>query len=366
MKLKTTSLAQAKNTSLNWNQTTSWLIEDYIPEQSFGCLVAPSNSYKSFQAVDWACSIATGQPWKGKEVQQGTVVYFALEGQQGINKRIAAWEQSTSLNASGSLAVIGEQIDMLDQECVDDMVALIKQDPTTKLVIIDTLARSVPFGDENSARDMGSLIRACDLIKAECGCTVMLVHHTGKDVSKGARGSSALYGAMDFSLVMERKGNLQYSLKADKQKEAEQLDPIVCSLEVVTLGTDLKGKPVTSLAPSGVALTKTQAKPKTQLEQTKQDVVEALQDGTKTKSELNTLVQASPRNKSVALKQLEEEGLIQVDTSPKKKQDYIFSLTALTKSDPFLQEMAEFEATLHQRMMLDFELADADYLTRSH
>lgn len=365
MKLKIQSLNQITNTATNWNVATNWLIEDYIPEQSFGCLVAPSNSYKSFQAVDFACSVATGTSWNGKQVEQGKVLYFAGEGQSGINKRIAAWDAKKGLQATTNVAVYGEYIDLMDHELVESIITLLKNEPV-KLMVLDTLARCFS-GEENSAKDVGRFVAACDRIKQETGTAILVVHHTGKDTTKGARGSSALYAAMDYELVMERKANLQYSLRMDKQKDAEEQAATLHDLTVVELGLDTKGKMVTSLAPvaTSKATTVKETKPKNQVEQVKEAYLAALENGDKTRSELKELVQAVDKNRTVAIKQLEAEGLIDIDKTTKMK-DHMFSLPNKKTEDPYIKELAELEATLHQKMILDFELADSDYLTRTH
>ncbi|MEH8791954.1 AAA family ATPase [Klebsiella quasipneumoniae subsp. similipneumoniae] len=41
--------------------------------------------------------------------------------------------------------------------------------------------------DENNSQDMGRLIVGCDAIKNETSASVLLVHHSGKDETKGAR-----------------------------------------------------------------------------------------------------------------------------------------------------------------------------------
>ena len=69
-----------------------------------------------------------------------------------------------------------------------------------QLVIIDTLARSMGAGDENSSQDMGAFIAACDQIRRATGATVLIVHHSGKSSNAGARGSSALLGAVDTAI----------------------------------------------------------------------------------------------------------------------------------------------------------------------
>ena len=43
-------------------------------------------------------------------------------------------------------------------------------------------------GSENDGRDMGMFISNIMRLKAHFGCHIMIIHHTGKDRAKGARG----------------------------------------------------------------------------------------------------------------------------------------------------------------------------------
>ncbi len=74
------------------------------------------------------------------------------------------------------------------------------------LVIIDTLARSAVGVEENSAKEMGGFIGACDALRMALQTSVLVVHHTGK--SGDIRGSTALYGAADSVLSVKNNDGL--------------------------------------------------------------------------------------------------------------------------------------------------------------
>ena len=65
------------------------------------------------------------------------------------------------------------------------------------LIVIDTLSRVMAGGNENAPEDMGALVRNIDRLRDETGGAVLLVHHSGKDLSRGARGHSLLRAATD-------------------------------------------------------------------------------------------------------------------------------------------------------------------------
>ena len=75
------------------------------------------------------------------------------------------------------------------------------------VVFIDTLNRAAPTADENSSRDMGEILEAAKRLQSKTGGLVMLVHHTGKDASKGLRGHSSLFAAIDSAVDVRRDGD---------------------------------------------------------------------------------------------------------------------------------------------------------------
>lgn len=113
------------------------------------------------------------------------------------------------------------------------------------LIIIDTLARAMAGGDENSGQDMGALIRNVDLIREETDAHVMLIHHSGKDASRGARGHSSLRAAADTEIELTRSGDV-VTAEAKKQRDLSDLGCFAYKLRSVSLGHDDDGDEVTS------------------------------------------------------------------------------------------------------------------------
>jgi uncharacterized protein YjhX (UPF0386 family) len=110
---------------------------------------------------------------------------------------------------------------MLDAVSVHAFITEIAQYAPV-LVILDTLARCMVGGDENSAEDMGLFIHSCDLMRAATGAAVLLVHHTGK--SGGYRGSSVLYGSCDSWIDVSNDDGL-ITVSCGKAKDWQRFDP---------------------------------------------------------------------------------------------------------------------------------------------
>ena len=206
----------------------SWLIDGILPEASVAALVAPSYAGKSFIAIDMACSIASGTPYHGRQVASGEVFCVVGESRSGWRRRVASWCKDRGVDVSRqSLGLHCSKygLNFREPATIDGIKTELRACEGVKLIIIDTLARSFGGGDENSARDMGQFIEACDQLKFEFGATVLIVHHMGKDSGAGARGSSAFYGALDTSMLVKRVGT-DIQLICDKQKEAQQFETL--------------------------------------------------------------------------------------------------------------------------------------------
>ena len=208
-----------------------FMIAPYIVDKSFSVLFGAPASYKSFLALDWALSVAHGSDWNGRVVEQGAVVYLALEGQTGIATRSEAWHRDIGLDdADVPFYAVTSPISMAD-DAAEDVILLSEaisdalSGETPSLIVVDTLARSFVGKDENSATDMGVFVRNVDMLREYFDCTVMVVHHSGKSTEKGMRGSSALRGAVDseFELVRE-VGAQAVCLKVRKQKDTEEAE----------------------------------------------------------------------------------------------------------------------------------------------
>ncbi|MCH7935703.1 MAG: AAA family ATPase [Proteobacteria bacterium] len=215
-----------------------WLIEGLLPEAALAELYGKPGAGKSFLALDWVLSIAAGIVWLGHSLNQADAVYVSAEGGSGLKSRFAAWRAEHSGANLDQVRFLKQPVNMLDPNDVKALIAAVRQtelDPA--LVVIDTLARCFGDGDENSARDMNAFVAGTDRIKtAFPQTTVLVVHHCGKNPSRGDRGSTALPGATDTVMVLTASnGGRSLTLKCEKQKDWEPFDKINLRLQVVAL-----------------------------------------------------------------------------------------------------------------------------------
>lgn len=210
----------------------TWLVDGLVPVDSTVLLYGASGAGKSFVAVDLACSVATGRAFHGRKVRQGGVLYVAAEGAAGLGQRVDAWEQYNAADAWGATWV-KRAVNMFDVSWSSVFIDyVLRMDVLPSLILFDTWARCTVGADENSARDVGVVLEHLERLRAATGATVMPIHHTGKDSSRGARGSSAIKGAMDTELEVSATDQA-VTLKTTKQKDAAEAEPIKFTREQV-------------------------------------------------------------------------------------------------------------------------------------
>ncbi|CAM3778007.1 AAA family ATPase [Litorimonas haliclonae] len=222
---------------------TKWQVEGFLEQDATGVLFGPPGAYKSFLALDWALCTASGKDWHGHEVEQGTAIYIAGEGHNGLAKRVVAWGQHHNVDISKLPFYLTKRpIRLRDGECAAELRNHIEKitegGPSAKLVVIDTVARNFGSGDENSTADMSDFVSRVDSdIRVPLGATVMPIHHTGHSNKDRMRGSNALEGAADFLFRLgTEEGTSKAVLTNTRQKNSELADPFWLEPQTIMIG----------------------------------------------------------------------------------------------------------------------------------
>lgn len=210
----------------------NWRVRGVLPEQGLAAIYGPSGSGKSFLAIDLCAAIARGRSWFGKHVTSAPVTYLALEGEGGIRLRAQAWEKHHQEPLPDGLSFILQSFDLSSQQDIADLLAVI---PPGGVVVIDTLNRAAPCVDENSSKDMGQVLTAAKTIQAQTRGLVILVHHTGKDLTKGLRGHSSLHAALDGAIEVQRASGAR-SWSVTKAKDGEDGGSYTFDLQKIEVG----------------------------------------------------------------------------------------------------------------------------------
>ncbi|MEY4838196.1 MAG: hypothetical protein RLZZ475_2055 [Pseudomonadota bacterium] len=221
-----------------------WRLKGIFPETGIGAIYGPSASGKSFLGLDLGISIALGDAWFGHRSYAAPVTYIMLEGEGALRNRIEAWEKHNQKQVPSGFRAMAQPFALADSTQVDELGALV---PSGGVVIIDTLNRAAPGLDENSSQDMGLILAGMKRLQEITRGLVLIVHHTGKDASKGLRGHSSLFAALDGVIEVERNGPSR-SWSAAKVKDGEDGKQMPFKLNVIDLGTDYDGDPIVSCA----------------------------------------------------------------------------------------------------------------------
>jgi len=231
------------------------VIDGLITVGDKSVLGGASQSGKSFLAIHMAMCIATATPFFGRKVlNPGLVIYQAGEGGRGIKKRFRAWRQHFGVPKEVPIFILQSKVDIHSHE--GDTGKLIAEvrgiselygRPVVAL-FIDTLAKASGMADENSGRDMGTVMANVDRIAdAVPGCHVCLVHHMNAGGTK-LRGHTSVYAGVDQVILVTKDPESKLrTATLDKQKDDEDGAKILFELMQVELGSrPVDGKPITS------------------------------------------------------------------------------------------------------------------------
>lgn len=223
-----------------------WIVKGVLPKAGLGVVYGASGSGKSFAVLDMALAVAQGIEWRGKRVKQGRVAYIAAEGADGFRKRLAAYALAKGVDLAGvPLSVLNAAPNLLEKVDAKDIVVGLRAIGGSDLIVVDTFAQTTPGANENAGEDVGKALGHCKRIHELTGAMVLLIHHSGKDASKGARGWSGLRAAADAEIEVVRTDAGRY-LRLSKSKDGEDGLEWGFDLEVVQLGVDEDLDPITS------------------------------------------------------------------------------------------------------------------------
>jgi hypothetical protein len=223
-----------------------YLIKGVIERQSNAVLFGKWNVGKTFVILDMAAAIATGQPWFGKRVRAGRVLYLGYEGIRAMKKRIIALREKHPMlrDRSTPFAWAPLRNPLTRAEGVQEMGAVLRRfaalhGGAPDLVIIDPLANALG-GDDSDANLMAELNRCIAMLMQKQRCTVLRVHHTGHGNEDRARGHSSLPAGIDTEIRVDEQ-----EIATTKQRDDVRAK-LGFKLTIVKVGRDSDGDEVTT------------------------------------------------------------------------------------------------------------------------
>lgn len=222
----------------------AYLVKGLLPRVGLAVMWGPPKCGKSFLAFDLMMHIALGWSYRDRRVQQGAVIYCALEGAEGFKARVEAFRTAKMAETATGVPFFLSPTPLnlvADHQALEASIRAAPVAPA--VIVIDTVNRSLA-GSESDDRDMGAYIKAADALKAAFGCLVLVVHHSGVDTSR-PRGHTSLAGAVDAQIGVKKDGEtvvatLQYC------KDGPEGESVASRLTSVEIGLDDEGDPITS------------------------------------------------------------------------------------------------------------------------
>ena len=229
----------------------AWLIQGLVPQQGLVVIYGAPAAGKTTLAISMIVHLCAGLPWFGHEVANGVgVVVVAAESPRGVRRRARAAAKAYGVDLNLPLIVSTRPLDMRrDTKAtaakIDWAIKEVKRrfGVTQVAIIFDTLTRAWAGINDNNPEDMSEVVGHCDGLRAQ-GYTAIVLHHPGKDKTKGMRGHSSLLAAADTAIFVEHdKGARGFLL--EKQRDGEDGERHSFHLRTETL----------DLTPSGIAIT---------------------------------------------------------------------------------------------------------------
>lgn len=196
--------------AINWNQLdlgkpgADYLVDGLLTMNDTSIVGGASGSGKSFFTLHQGMCIARGTEFFGRQVRQGGVIYQAGEGGRGVIKRLLAQRIHFKIPEGEEIpfVLLPAKVDLFSKE--GDTAAFIEECKMHEiamgvqlhLIVIDTLSKASAGAEENSGKDMGTILDNIDKIRNATGAHVQLVHHMNAD-GKKLRGHTSIRADVD-------------------------------------------------------------------------------------------------------------------------------------------------------------------------
>lgn len=251
-----------------------WLIKGLIERNGVFLVVGESMAGKSFLVKDLGMKVARGVEYGGRKVQQGLVVHVAVEDGKGTKLRQKGYRKRHQISPDADVPYIvmdpseGQGFTLMTDESVDAMISELQTweeyvGQKLELVIIDTYSMATEGLDEIDGAGTGKVLARINRIREQTGAAVCIVHHMNASGTR-VRGHSSLVANVPnvievrpmMSIPKNKNDKPELLLDGDGRakrrailvKNKNGVDNVKWTfvLEVVEVGLDADGVPVTT------------------------------------------------------------------------------------------------------------------------
>lgn len=197
-------------------ENVNWLVDGLLIEGGLSIFAGAPKSGKSTLTRQLATAVAQGGYFLERKVEQGPVLYLALEESEAL---VGKQFKHIGLKDSDPVAIhVGPVAPGNINEQLEREIEGFK----AKLVVVDTLLLLANFQNANDYNEGYKVLSAYRDIARRTGAHIMCLHHQNKGEDRGANsilGSTAIQGAVDASIIMNTmKGREAYRLISSYQR----------------------------------------------------------------------------------------------------------------------------------------------------
>ncbi|MHC1762936.1 MAG: AAA family ATPase [Verrucomicrobiia bacterium] len=140
-----------------------------------------SKSYKTWNLIDMAVSVATGTPWLGFDTTPGKVLYVNLEIQPSFFRyRIEQVGKAKNVEIRDNLELWNLRGFLNDYRCLLPRIEQRIAELGHALVILDPTYKMLGTADENKATDVAALLNTIEHLAVTTGSAVAMAGHFAK------------------------------------------------------------------------------------------------------------------------------------------------------------------------------------------
>jgi len=212
---------------------TEWLLPGRLVKKGLGAIYSLPGVGKSFVAIDMGLAATLGEQWWAENFPPNCkVLYIAAERYPEVRDRLeaACKKRGVEIPANFHLYARPKALQIVEQ--LLDLIAIAEK-VQPDVIIFDTFSKMTLGKEENTSKEIGPIVENFgDVVRAagpQCGG--LIVHHSGKDETKGLRGSIALLGALDGVWKLDRSENGGLTLSVEKLNAAEPPLPTYFRIE---------------------------------------------------------------------------------------------------------------------------------------